>query len=446
VNTMIGQNVLRSAARSVAMRQGAAVTTRRGLASSAGKPSQMPNRTVAIGAAAAGVAAMLLLGSATGTSRGNEEKRAELLIDIKPEENVVSKMVPKDESAPMPEEPLQAGDEPVKPKSGDDENVSELKKRLEAIEGEFARLNASTVNQAFVFVKPHAVTDKVLGLVSEGLAKAGIKITAEGSLTHDEIDRKSLIDNHYGAIASKATQLKPEEQNVNEKGQKQFQEMFGEDWKKAIEEGKVMNAKDACDKLKITGAELDEKWSTLTRGKDLLKFGGGHYVGKVGDTYVINGFFMSMRDKYCREPAQIHYYVVEWDPTRLNWEDFRGKVLGGTDPVEAADNSLRRVIYDKWKDLGLSAQPDVGDNGVHASASPFEALAERVNWTGANVKEDTFGKAVLSLGISEETLKAWLADAQVKVDGKAQSIFDFLEDQNSKDNLEALKKVTAENN
>ena len=29
------------------------------------------------------------------------------------------------------------------------------------------------------------------------------------------------------------------------------------------------------------------------------------------------------------------------------------------------------------------AKPNTGDNGVHASASPFEALAERMNWVSA---------------------------------------------------------------
>lgn len=42
----------------------------------------------------------------------------------------------------------------------------------------------------------------------------------------------------------------------------------------------------------------------------------------------------------------------------------------------------------KWSDLGLKAQPDTGDNGVHASASPFEALAERSNWLRASVSKD----------------------------------------------------------
>ena len=60
--------------------------------------------------------------------------------------------------------------------------------------------------------------------------------------------------------------------------------------------------------------------------------------------------------------------------------DFRGQLLGPTDPAEAPASSLRGKIAAQWEALGLAAAPDVGDNGVHASASPFEALAERLNW------------------------------------------------------------------
>ena len=65
---------------------------------------------------------------------------------------------------------------------------------------------------------------------------------------------------------------------------------------------------------------------------------------------------------------------------------------------------------------GLAAVPNVGDNGVHASASPFEALAERANWLGADVKTDNFGKALIAAGVTEETIKAWSVDPQVILD------------------------------
>ena len=38
--------------------------------------------------------------------------------------------------------------------------------------------------------------------------------------------------------------------------------------------------------------------------------------------------------------------------------------------------------YKNWKEYGLAEIPNVGDNAVHASASPFEALCERMNWLG----------------------------------------------------------------
>jgi nucleoside diphosphate kinase len=49
-------------------------------------------------------------------------------------------------------------------------------------------------NCAFVFIKPHAVTEKVKELVSSTLTGKGFTIKAEGSLASEEIDSKKLID------------------------------------------------------------------------------------------------------------------------------------------------------------------------------------------------------------------------------------------------------------
>lgn len=78
-----------------------------------------------------------------------------------------------------------------------------------------------------------------------------------------------------------------------------------------------------------------------------------------------------MRSKFIGD-ASIHYYVVEFKPEDLSWSDFRGKILGPTDPAAAPDGAIRKQILDDWKGLGLLEAPNKGDNGVHASASPFE--------------------------------------------------------------------------
>ena len=123
---------------------------------------------------------------------------------------------------------------------------------------------------------------------------------------------------------------------------------------------------------------------------------------------------MAMREKFTKPGSSIYFYLVEWDAPKLSWEDFRGKVLGATDPSTAEPGSLRKEIFSQWKGLGLASEPNVGDNGVHASASPFEALAERLNWMGATLEEDAFGKAMLACGIPKDTIMAWTKDPQVR--------------------------------
>jgi hypothetical protein len=176
------------------------------------------------------------------------------------------------------------------------------------------------------------------------------------------------------------------------------------------------------------------------------------------DIFVINGFYMAMRGKYCTTPARVRWFVVEWDASSLPWADFRGVVLGATDPAAAATGSLRRKIYERWEELGLPARPDTGDNGVHASASPFEGLCERMNWLGgggggsgngngggavAAVGDDPFGRALLGAGVPAATVEAWRSDPQVPFEGSQRSIFDLLEDNDADACLAKARAVVA---
>jgi len=211
------------------------------------------------------------------------------------------------------------------------------------------------VNSAFVFIKPHAVTDKVKDLVKETLEKQDISIKKEGSLLAEDIDKYKKIDKHYYAIASKATILTPDKLNIPKDT---FKEKFGKEWDEVLEEGTALNAMDACAKFEIDAAALDKMWAEAKKANNLVKFGGGFYCGKLepegkGTFYVFNGFFMSMRSKFVEPGASVYYYVVEWDAAKLPWADFRGKVLGPTDPASAPADSLRGMILAKWKELDL---------------------------------------------------------------------------------------------
>ena len=241
--------------------------------------------------------------------------------------------------------------------------------------------DSQEMNCAYVFIKPHANNAQTQELVSNTLLSKGIKIVKEGEFTGEQIDAGMHIDQHYYAIASKATILKPAQIPVPAA---KFEDKFGLSWETALADGVVFNAMDACKYLGVDADGLDAIWN----GADKVKFGGGFYCGSIEyqdkpKIYVFNAFFMSMRSKFVTPGTSIHYYVVEFSPKDLSWSDFRGKVLGPTDPKQAPEGSLRNLMLQSWESLGLAYEPNTGDNCVHASASPFEGLAERMNWLKA---------------------------------------------------------------
>ena len=93
-------------------------------------------------------------------------------------------------------------------------------------------------------------------------------------------------------------------------------------------------------------------------------------------------------------------------------------MLGPTDPKDAPEGALRGIIAGDWEKLGLKAPCNGGDNAVHASASPFEGLAERMNWLALAPADDVFGKVLLAAGVPEETIKKWSSDPQVTYDAE----------------------------
>lgn len=284
------------------------------------------------------------------------------------------------------------------------------------------------MNSAFVFIKPHAVTGAVKKLIEQKLALNNISVLRSGEIKAEQIDKESLIDNHYGAIAARAMKQTPPELTVQESAQEEFRKLFGLSWTDALKQGKVYNSVDGAKKLGVDLEELGMRFDKLKRGVDQLKFGGGFYVGKLGDMFVVNGFYAKMRGKFTKPGTSIWFYEVRWNPELLSWQDFRANVIGATDPKTANAGSCRAEILGGWKGLGLEFEPSTGDNGVHASASPFEGLVEKANWLKASVGSDAFGKKMIDAGVSEAKILEWGQDPPVMFEGKKQSLFDLLED------------------
>lgn len=304
------------------------------------------------------------------------------------------------------------------------------------------------VNGALVFIKPHAQTPAVQALVRTALEEQHIKIIAEGQIDAAEIDGKRLIDQHYYAIASKATLMEPSQLPVPVE---KFRDAFGEDWSTVLAEDRAVNAMEAGRRFGLDADALEKEWRKCEPAGLVTKFGGGFYCGKMNvggqELYVFNAFFMSMRSQFTAPGASIHYFSVAFDPALCPWAKFRAEVLGPTDPAAAPENSIRRSILDGYADLGLAAAPNKGENGVHASASPFEGLAERMNWLEADPTTDPFGAALIQGGISVERVREWALDPRVVVgeDQSQASVFDTLEDMDAAECVEKLLQLNALN-
>ena len=141
-----------------------------------------------------------------------------------------------------------------------------------------------------------------------------------------------------------------------------------------------------------------------------------------------------------------HLLVSRSRATRINSDGRTSaeRVLGGTDPKTACATSLRHAVFKGWKGLGLAAEPNTENNGVHASASPFEALAERANWLGMpfgvrQLRSSDAGHRSATL----TTIKAWCDDPAVPHQNKAQSLFDLVEDLDSRDCLRKSASISA---
>eukprot|EP01045_Picozoa_sp_COSAG04_P016529 COSAG04_NODE_1387_length_6965_cov_11.221381_3_plen_180_part_00 len=170
--------------------------------------------------------------------------------------------------------------------------------------------------------------------------------------------------------------------------------------------------------------------------------------------------------------ASITWFCVDFKPEELSWARFRAEVIGSTDPEEAPAGSLRGMLAARWAELGLEAPPDNANNGVHASvsrhdtrtagiwvaffprwqryrcrqASPLEGFAERSNWLCLAPHADGFGRLLLGLGLSAETVAEWQRDPQLRLEaGGEGSLFDALEGVDAGPCLAACARIAALN-
>ncbi len=315
-------------------------------------------------------------------------------------------------------------------------------------------------NQAFVFIKPHANTEKVRNFVRTRILEninplsdnEGGRFVGECEISSDHIESAGLIDTHYKALAVNAMKIRGVDSKIPAD---MFKTMYGEDLQTVKIERRIYNAAEALSVFHCTPEDLEGAWreaeADVSRGR-IKRFGSGFYCGYLTlnnkNVYIINGFYMAMRGKYVAKDASIHAYIIQWNESALTWKDFRSKVIGSTNPANAEKDSIRNTIFHRFQELGLTEQPDTGNNAIHASASPLEALAERCNWCSQAIQQDQFGTMLLGKGIPEASITEWCDNIAVRLPTKSETsghkkdmVFDIVEDLSTHECIEKLVGV-----
>eukprot|EP00929_Paragymnodinium_shiwhaense_P113635 TRINITY_DN81924_c0_g1_i1.p1 TRINITY_DN81924_c0_g1~~TRINITY_DN81924_c0_g1_i1.p1 ORF type:complete len:1781 (+),score=505.68 TRINITY_DN81924_c0_g1_i1:112-5454(+) len=273
-------------------------------------------------------------------------------------------------------------------------------------------LDNHVVNQAIVFVKPHAQNQETDRFVQSYLTAHKVAVLKKGTMPQRELVSTGFFEKQYFQIWEYA-QADPSALQVSPAGQERFRQAFGESWTDALARGGVCNAVNAPAKLSLSEAEIEAQWAKGNRVDLAPSLVVAKIEGKGASAIVVNGYAPNMKSNFVKAGQSLTWFAVEFSPSNVTWAHFRQQLLGSTDPSQAPKDSIRGQMYEHWEALGLREQPGLQNNCVHASAGPIEALRERLLLTEGNILEETTSRLLLSSGIPVDTVRDWLRNPEV---------------------------------
>lgn len=260
-----------------------------------------------------------------------------------------------------------------------------------------------TINQAVLFTKPvhhldHGPSpDELNQIAREFFEGKGLSIVHSRKVSGAELAEREIIRQHY-LMYSKASYG---DISITEEGRNAFFNCFEKSWEAEVAAGRIMGNPQLMESRSMDAQQLFEQWNAA----DVKKIQAGLLMGwlEAAGCYCINAFYPVMEANFYHPDTRIDYYVVEFDPEKVSWLQFRKELLGATNAAKAVPESFRGQLYARYK-VEYSSR----DNFVHGSAGPLEGLVERA------IHEDDFdwatnpvGRYLETLGVNLERFQAW---------------------------------------
>lgn len=296
-------------------------------------------------------------------------------------------------------------------------------------------------NQAFIFIKPHAMKNEYVNLYIEQIFKKHkIKVIKSGIITGSEIKKEGLIDKHYAVNAHTGTIKDPSKLFIPTEAEEKFLETFNISWQEALDKSMVISGQCFQEKMQLDSEELYKQW-----GKNgFTKIAAGVYVSlfKKQNSFVLNGFYTSNRDMFTADSAAIRWSIIEFDQEDLDWKDFRNNIIGTTNASKALPSSIRGFLCANQEKAQLNVTYKA--NIIHASASPFEALIEKDTWLQKNFDPNTdpLFKLLSKDSINMEQIRElYTSNPILDSHGKTNTLIDLLEDKNTLEVANFIKSL-----
>jgi len=298
------------------------------------------------------------------------------------------------------------------------------------------------INQAVIFTKP--VHHLSLSLTPEELDekarsyfdKKGFSFVVNTLVSGSDLSRRNAIKAHYKMYSEASCADSAAALAVTDEGRARFESAFSKSWEDEVAAGKIMGNPTLLKEKGITANELFLLWNDCFANRQTQKIQDGLLIAYLADLdcYCINAFYPAMEENFYHPDTRISYYVVEFDPEQVSWEDFRKNVLGATDASKAHPDSFRGQLYTKYK-----VEFPGRDNFVHGSAGPVEGFIERtIHEEGFNGSGNPVAQYLEGRNVSIGDFKAWKDDLGISELG---DLFDRTEEKNTDDALAVLDTV-----
>lgn len=283
-------------------------------------------------------------------------------------------------------------------------------------------------NQFCLFLKPwttHSGADleDILHLVLERAAAHDLVVEQAAVLPGRYVARQALMARHYWRMVGFA---RTGAAGFTSAIRASFEEMFT----CRAEEAVILGGFEMLDRFPaMSPFALEVLWENVPQ----QRLGNSVTCARVtidgGDLFLINGFVPNLLATY-EIPDNVVTVLSLTGP--LPWRDARQSFVGATDPMRAVPGSLRRLLFERRRELGIDIR--LGANGVHLSSGPLESLIELRRLLPATGSEECRAITEFRLGrklietLGAQATMALLDDPGVVANGRRQELFDLTEE------------------